>query len=219
MTKGVTTKGTRLAVKLNSVWNYFEEVSSVPEIGMSSDKVEFTHLTSEMKEYKKDIPDYSGDLEFAMNAIPSGVDGSNLDLINSLDEDGIYEFKVEYPQENWQFVITGQWSWRMGEAEQSNPQQLTFVIIPTTGLMSGPMTAEYSLTYDANEGSGEMSDASSPYDNGATVTVKECTFTAPEGKTFYGWNTAADNSGKSYQPNATFQIYQDTTLYAIWMEE
>ena len=32
MTDGVTTKGVRLAVKLDSVWTYFHEVKSVPEI-------------------------------------------------------------------------------------------------------------------------------------------------------------------------------------------
>nr|DAJ90291.1 MAG TPA: tail tube protein [Caudoviricetes sp.] len=218
MTDGVTTKGVRLAVKLDSVWTYFSEVKSVPEIGMSSDKVEFTHLTSESKEYKKDIPDYSSDLEFVMNAIPRGTTGSNLDLIHQLDTDASYEFKVEYPQENQQFVIKGQWTWRMGAAEVSSPQELTFTVIPQAGLISGEIASSYSLTYDSNEGSGEMSDESSPYDNGASVTVKECTFTAPEGKEFYQWNTAADNSGKAYQPGAKFNIYQDTTLYAIWME-
>jgi uncharacterized repeat protein (TIGR02543 family) len=71
----------------------------------------------------------------------------------------------------------------------------------------------YTLTYVANGGSGSMADGS-PYIAGTTVTVLPCAFTAPAGYTFSGWNTAADGSGTSYAPNATFAIAGDTTLYA-----
>lgn len=74
--------------------------------------------------------------------------------------------------------------------------------------------AAYTLTYDANGGSGSVADANSPYSAGATVTVLPSAFTAPAGKTFTGWNTKADGSGTAYAPGATFAIAGNTVLYA-----
>lgn len=72
----------------------------------------------------------------------------------------------------------------------------------------------YTLTYDANSGSGTMTDAKSPYAAGSAVTVPVCTFTAPVNKTFSGWNTAANGSGTAYAPGATFVLTGNTVLYA-----
>lgn len=74
--------------------------------------------------------------------------------------------------------------------------------------------AAYSLTYNANGGSGSMADANSPYSAGAAVTVLPCAFTAPADKAFSGWNTRADGSGTAYAPGATFTIAGNTVLYA-----
>ena len=74
----------------------------------------------------------------------------------------------------------------------------------------------YAVTYRANGGSGTVTDTKSPYEENSTVTVLENGFTAPTGKKFVEWNTAADGTGTSYSPNGTFTITADTTLYAIW---
>ena len=74
----------------------------------------------------------------------------------------------------------------------------------------------YTVSYNSNGGSGTMTDSSSPYNEGATVTVKSNTFTAPTGKAFNGWNTASGGGGTSYAANATFTISANTTLYAQW---
>jgi hypothetical protein len=66
------------------------------------------------------------------------------------------------------------------------------------------------ITYDANGGSGEM-EATNSY------VADECAFTAPEGKEFDVWNTAADGSGVTYY--AKDYINSDITLYAIWRLE
>lgn len=73
---------------------------------------------------------------------------------------------------------------------------------------SGPVVS-YTITYDANGGSGEMSDT--------TNTVAACTFTAPEGKKFSEWNTAADGSGDSYA--AGDPVSSDVDLFAIWVDK
>ena len=73
----------------------------------------------------------------------------------------------------------------------------------------------YTVTYNANGGSGTMTDSNSPYDAGATVTTKTNTFTN-SGYTFDHWDTKADDSGTDYAEGATFTISANTTLYAQW---
>ncbi len=74
------------------------------------------------------------------------------------------------------------------------------------------------VTYNKNDegASGTMSDGDSPYAYGSTVTVLANGFTAPTGKVFYKWNTKADASGQWYEANDTFEITENTTLYAQW---
>lgn len=67
----------------------------------------------------------------------------------------------------------------------------------------------YTITYDSNGGTGTMEDT--------TNTVAACTFTAPEGKTFSTWNTAANGSGTNYAPGAT--ATSDLDLFAIWVDK
>ena len=104
------------------------------------------------------------------------------------------------------FVITN------GNTSNVQVRISSVVITYTTG---GVPT--YTVTYDANEGSGTMTDSNSPYDEDATVTVLSNTFTAPDGYVFDHWDTAADDSGTDYAPGATFTITANTTLYAQWV--
>ena len=67
-------------------------------------------------------------------------------------------------------------------------------------------SSDYTITYNANGGTGTMAST--------TGTVAECTFTAPEGKKFSKWNTAANGSGTDYAPGAIAN--SDLNLFAIW---
>ena len=87
-------------------------------------------------------------------------------------------------------------------------------VTETTGAVS-----TYTVTYNANGGTGTMTDSNSPYTSGSTVTVLANTFTAPSDMNFSGWNTAANGSGTSYSPGATFTISANTTLYAQWVAD
>lgn len=81
----------------------------------------------------------------------------------------------------------------------------------------GTYNPTFKVTYDANGGTGSVTDSSSPYALGSTVTVKASTgITPPSSKTFSKWNTKADGSGTDYAANDTFTIGENTTLYAIW---
>ncbi len=77
---------------------------------------------------------------------------------------------------------------------------------------------QYKVTYDANatDATGTTAD-NNTYTYDETVTVLENGFTYA-GHTFIEWNTQANGSGTAYQPNETFEIEEDTTLYAQWKE-
>ena len=73
----------------------------------------------------------------------------------------------------------------------------------------------YTVTYDANGGTGTMTDSNSPYSEGATVTVLNNTFSR-DGYSFVCFNTQANGFGTDYNPTNTFTINGNTTLYAKW---
>lgn len=75
----------------------------------------------------------------------------------------------------------------------------------------------FTVTYNANGGSGTLTDENSPYYEIDTVTVLDNGFTN-YGYKFLGYNTQPDGSGTTYQPNSTFVIYSNVTLYAQWTE-
>ena len=74
----------------------------------------------------------------------------------------------------------------------------------------------YTITYDANGGSGTMEDNPDKKAEGAEYTIRDCGFTAPENKQFAGWNTKADGSGTDYVPDEQYQKNESLTLYAQW---
>ena len=82
----------------------------------------------------------------------------------------------------------------------------------------GGTVASFTVTYNGNtHTSGTVpTDSNSPYQSGATVTVRNHGNLAKTGYTFSGWNTAANGSGGSYSAGSTFAIYADTVLYAQW---
>ncbi|MBR4733972.1 MAG: choice-of-anchor J domain-containing protein [Lachnospiraceae bacterium] len=92
-----------------------------------------------------------------------------------------------------------------------------FVLALEDVLVKGDGSELLSVSYDANGGSGDMTDPMSPYIAGKSVTVLSCGFTAPSGKTFTGWNTKADGSGTAYVPGEAIQMNEDVVLYAQWV--
>ena len=73
----------------------------------------------------------------------------------------------------------------------------------------------YTVTYDANGGSGTMTDKKSPYAYGAAATVLTNGF--PRSRyTFTGWNTKADGSGDSYAEGDPIEMLGNVVLYAQW---
>jgi uncharacterized repeat protein (TIGR02543 family) len=123
------------------------------------------------------------------------------------------------------------------ELNASKENSTTFPIAPTavgdyvlvlSGRKSGeyaflkltiPVEVVYSLTYDANGGTG-TAPAKEYLDAAETFTTAPWnTFTPPPGKQFKEWNTAADGSGTAYSASTTVAMpANNLTLYAIWQD-
>ena len=80
----------------------------------------------------------------------------------------------------------------------------------------------YTVHFNANGGSGTMADVTAPA--GTLIKAPACTFTAPAGRRFIGWNTLANGSGGSYPVGSTIGFNtefseHEKTLYAQWSAE
>ena len=71
----------------------------------------------------------------------------------------------------------------------------------------------YTITYDANGGTGAPAAQSKPY--GAALTLSSMVPTR-EGYIFLGWATSRTATEAQYQPGASYTTEGDATLYAVW---
>jgi len=79
-----------------------------------------------------------------------------------------------------------------------------------------PATKTYTITYNANGGTGSISPQTTNVGKDTTVVTNKFTRT---GYTFAGWNTKADGKGTSYTNRLPSQTAETTvTLYAQWTE-
>ena len=91
---------------------------------------------------------------------------------------------------------------------------MTITAIPMTVLADD----EFTVTYDANGGTGTVPVDSNTYSSGDEVTVLANEDLTNSGYVFDGWNTMSDGRGDHYQAGHKFSISKNTTLYAIWTE-
>lgn len=95
---------------------------------------------------------------------------------------------------------------------------------PFNGTQVWIQRGDLTLSYDANgdalpEESASADDADDgTYAPGAKVTVKENPYVR-EGYEFAGWNTAADGTGESCEPDDELTLSESTTLYAQWKQK
>lgn len=76
-------------------------------------------------------------------------------------------------------------------------------------------TTTYTVSYDANGGSGAPSSQSKLIDRDITLTSSQPT---RSGYIFMGWNTAADGSGTNYSSGQLYTSNGNVTLYAKWLQ-
>lgn len=82
-----------------------------------------------------------------------------------------------------------------------------------SGTISIPALSAYTVTYNANGGTGAPS-AQTKYHDKALTLVN--TKPARSKYTFVEWNTNAKGTGTSYEPGGTYTGNANLTLYAIW---
>lgn len=82
---------------------------------------------------------------------------------------------------------------------------------------SGGGSTTYTVTYDANGGTGTVPTDDNEYEKDDEVTVLGHDNISKEHFEFSQWNTKADGEGNGYDEDQTFKISANTTLYAIWV--
>ena len=91
-----------------------------------------------------------------------------------------------------------------------------FSVVKTAVAISGatPPHATYTVSFDANGGTGTMAEVTGV--SAGAYTLPANGFTAPEGKRFVGWATSA--SGTATAAGEAITVSDNVTLYAIWEE-
>ena len=74
----------------------------------------------------------------------------------------------------------------------------------------------YTLTYDANGGTGTVPTDSNKYAKGTYAQVVSGSGLTREGMTFLGWSTDQNAVSPAYYPGGSVKINDNTTLYAVW---
>lgn len=82
-----------------------------------------------------------------------------------------------------------------------------------TGTIPFTFRRVYTLTYDANGGTGAPSSQKKEHGTGIFISSTEPT---RNGYTFLGWATSSTATSATYQPGSGFSNNADTTLYAVW---
>lgn len=95
---------------------------------------------------------------------------------------------------------------------------ITFDDIPFDGQYKITLYAQwkeetYTITFKANQGTGEMADLELV--KNVSANLPKNTFTR-NGYTFKEWNTKANGTGTKYSDEESISITKNTTLYAIW---
>jgi uncharacterized repeat protein (TIGR02543 family) len=107
----------------------------------------------------------------------------------------------------WNTVANGSGTSQAASSTFSMPAANTILYAQWT-------TNNYTISFDANAGSGSMTNQTIAYGAAANLTPSSFTKT---GYTFVGWNTIANGTGTSYADQASYTMgTSNVTLYAQW---
>lgn len=129
------------------------------------------------------------------------------------------EFGTSELQGNVASLANGDWSATSTFDSMAEAQAYLNAFFNTTSPADDdpePTTTQYTVTYDANGGTGEIAPVT--VDAGESVTLSDGTgLTAPEGKEFAGW--ALTSTAQSATVTSPYTPTADKTLYAVWVDE
>ena len=95
-------------------------------------------------------------------------------------------------------------TWSQSESKNINKSETYYPIVKLK---------TYTITYNANGGSGAPSNQVKEHNKNITLSTSKPTRT---GYTFVNWNTSSDGTGTSYSAGATYSDNSDITMYAQW---
>lgn len=113
------------------------------------------------------------------------------------------------------------WNTQSTEINYNITGSAPYKAVQTIYLVYSNPSTTYTLTYDANGGTGAPAAQSGTTTNSTIQVTVSSTVPTRDGYTFLGWGTSANATSPSYQPNGTITINGSgsTTLYAVWQEE
>lgn len=95
---------------------------------------------------------------------------------------------------------------------------ITKVVVTYTA--GGSVNPTYTVTYDANGGTGTMTDSNSPYEEDDEVTLLTNAFTAPEGMVWDSWEVKDASDNNITVSNNTFSMpASNVTVTAQWVAD
>nr|MBQ5605331.1 InlB B-repeat-containing protein [Bacteroidales bacterium] len=112
------------------------------------------------------------------------------------------------------FIFTG-WNTQANASGTAYTDKQSITLTENTTLYAQWKRKTYTLTFDANGGTGTM--PSQIFQHGIPKSLPNNTFTREE-YGFVGWNTKADGSGTDYTDKQSISLTNDITLYAQWIE-
>jgi len=104
-------------------------------------------------------------------------------------------------------------SWKIDETTYNPGDKIT--VTKDTDILAvykNVGTTKYTVSYDANGGSGIMS--SQTFDKGTWFYLPDCAFTAPTDKEFYQWRI----DGSLYSAGQAYQVNSDVVVKAEWKD-
>ena len=106
-----------------------------------------------------------------------------------------------------EFVIT-----RTGRILDTSEGEIekTILVADTNNANGGSNSTVYTITYNANGGTGIMAPTT-----GTNPQIASCRFTPPSGFYFVGWNTSPDGNGTDYHSGQA--VSSNLNLYAFWI--
>ena len=106
--------------------------------------------------------------------------------------------------------------WKVGDAEELRAAgyEITVSANVTVTAQWKDLPVIYTVSFDAGEGTGTMTAVTK--EAGQTYVLPQCTFTAPEGKEFAGWQVGNDAELK--QPGDEITVNGNVTVTAQWSE-
>ena len=152
-----------------------------------------------------DLPQATQDFEGEANSVYDQYQDAVAQALKEINHE--YNRWIDLDQVEWytlhtsdgadNYVSSGTWAWHLDGKIKDIPDL-------------------YSVTYYANNGTGASYTDPSEYELNDDVTVLANSFSNGD-MVFAGWDINGDGEA-DYQPDDTFQITGDTSLYAVWEE-